>query len=419
MEDQKKAPRKKHSPLVSIVVLAYNHLDYTRQCIESLYKYTSHIDFELITINNGSTDGTKEYFQSLPNKKKISFDENMGVDSAINHGFRMAEGKYTINVSNDLVLTANWLDNLLICAESDEKIGMVVPVCNCASNYQQVNLGYEDLNQMQLIAKNYNISNPLKWQDRLRLVTYACLIRTDIQKAFGGFDEDFNPGGFDDDALSFRVRRAGYRLILAGDTFIHHFGSVTFDPEYKKHDIFTKNRKLFQKKFGVDVWSVCAVDFNVLTLADLNKKGGINILGIGISCGATLLQLKNKLRERGVDDVKLYYISQAEHNLPDLKTICERCEYRWDLNCTGLYPDRTFDYIIVESESRNIPDINWFYRGVTRMLKDGGQLIFTAADEEIFLKALLAAHNIDPDDTEQINRYYYSVSKDAEDWNGE
>lgn len=54
----------------SLVVLAYNQLAYTKLCMDSIYKYSNDVDFEVITVNNGSSDGTREYFNSLPNEKK-------------------------------------------------------------------------------------------------------------------------------------------------------------------------------------------------------------------------------------------------------------------------------------------------------------------------------------------------------------
>lgn len=402
---------KVHTPLVSIVVLAYNHLDYTKLCIESLFKYTSHIDYELITIDNGSTDGTKEFFQSLPNEKKISFDENIGVDKAINYGYRIAEGKFTINVSNDLILTTNWLDNLLICMDSDERIGMVAPVSSYSSNYQQVNLGYKDLDEMQEMAKAFNVSAPEKWEERLRLITYTCLIRTDLQKKLGGFDEAYNPGGFDDDDLCFKVRRMGYKLILATDTFVHHFGSVTFQVEYSKNDILVKNRRLFLERYGVDVWGACFVDFNLLKLAELNKKDPIDILGVGLSCGATLLQLKNRLRAKGCYDTRLWYASEGKKNLRDLQTICEACAYFEDGNPAELYRDQIFDYIIVESDSNKIENCEVFFGGLHKLLKPGGQLIFTIANPKVFLDIFSVLMPKNLSDMKNVNNYYFSVVK--------
>ncbi len=379
----------RHSPLVSIVVLAYNQLHYTKLCIESLFRHTSHIDFELITVNNGSTDGTKEYFDLLPNEKKVNFADNIGVDTAVNSGFKLAEGKYTINVSNDLILTEKWLDNLLLCMESDQKIGMVVPASSYSSNYQQVNLGYTDLDDMQVKAKEFNKSDPHKWEDRLRLITYTCLIRTDLQKELGGFDEDFNPGGFDDDALSFAVRRKGYRLILAMDTFVHHFGSVTFQVEYEKHNLLIRNRLLFASKFGVDAWAACQINFELLKLANVNKSinkdGSVRILGIGDTCGATPLQLKNQLRAAGVDNVELSYISHFQQNITDLQTICQKCYYindPWEFISKDASEAGQYDYIMLERDVMKINDYDKYALALTDYLNPGGQLLFSASNSE-------------------------------------
>lgn len=400
-----------HSPLVTIVVLAYNHLSYTKQCIESLYKYTSHIDFELITINNGSTDGTEEYFNSLPNTKKISFPNNLGVDKAINFGFRAARGKYTLNLSNDIVVTYRWLDNLLTCIESDEQIGMVAPVCNASSNHQQVVLNYTSLEEMQRLAKEYNVSNYKLWEERLKLVTYTCLFRTDVQKAMGGFDEDFNPGAYDDDAISFRIRRAGYKLILAKDTFVHHFGSITFNAEYAKNNLAQRNRQLFYQKFGVNSWQACYIDFNVLNLLDFNGQRDVNILGIGLSYGSTLLQIKNICKRHGSDNIRLFYLSEQENNLTDLKTACEYCIHTDTGNLFSYFGNRLYDYIVVESESDKLKNLETLFMTISELLKAGGQLVCTAADQTLAAKIKGILADLGLINSKSIKDYYLGFLK--------
>lgn len=404
-----------HSPIVSIVVLAYNYLGFTKQCIESLYKYTSHIDFELITINNGSTDGTEEYFNSLPNTKKISFSENIGVDKAINYGFRIAQGKYTLNLSNDIVVTHCWLDNLLTCIESDEQIGMVVPVCNASSNNQQVVLEYHSLNEMQQRAKEYNVSNCRLWEERMKLVTYTCLFRTDVQKALGGFDEDFNPGAYDDDAISFTIRRAGYKLILAKDTFVHHFGSITFNAEYAKNNLAERNRLLFFKKFGVHSWQAGYIDFNVLNLLDFHGQNDINILGIGMSYGTTLLQIKNICKSHGSENIKIFYLSEQEENLTDLKTVCEYCAHSDTDNLFSHFGDRLYDYIIVESESNKLKNIEILFSRLNDLLKEGGQIVCTAADQTLNVKINRIFSSMGFINMKNIKDYYLGFSKPIAD----
>jgi O-antigen biosynthesis protein len=376
--DHSIVPAEDHTPLVSIVLLAYNHLDYTKLCVESLFRYTTNVDYELITVDNGSSDGTREFFESLPNTKKLSFQENIGVDKAVNCGLRAAEGKYSLNLSNDIVVTANWLSNLVACIQSDERIAMVVPVCGASSNNQQVRLPYDSQEQMQQIAQVYNQSNPLLWEERLKLVTYTCLFRSDALQAVGYFDEDFNPGAYDDDAISFQLRRMGYKLILATDTYVHHYGSVTFNAEYTKNDIATRNFNLFIRKFGINSWAACMIDFNVTGIVDYEQKNKINILGTGRSCGSTLLQIKNLLRKKGVLDVSIDYFSEQEGNLPDLKTICRDCVYDPAHPVTHAFGGREYALIVAENETDKLADVGSFYENISDLLAPHGQLITTA-----------------------------------------
>jgi len=399
--------------LVSIIVTAYNQLNYTKQCIENLYKHTPNIRFELITINNGSKDGTAEYFNSLPHKKKISFSENIGVDKAINYGIHMSEGIYTLNLSNDIIVTQNWLENLIICMESDPRIGMVVPTSSYSSNIQQVNLQYDTIDQMHVEAEKFNISNPDMWEDKLRLVTYTCLFRTEILKMIGGFDEDFNPGAFDDDAIGFRMRRAGYRLILAADTFVHHYGSVTFGEEYKKNDLMKRNRKLFEKKFGVDSWLASSINFNLVHILDYsrrNMESPIYILGIGRTCGASLLQIKNFYRKYGQHDVHLCYLAEEEKYITDLKTICTDVVLSNCSKVKKLFGNRKYDIIVVESETEDIENIARFYLDLSEILQENGQIITTAKPTTLpIISSALGASGLTT--SRCMENYYYTFCK--------
>jgi len=369
----------KRPPLVSVVLLAYNHIDFTKKCVESLFQYTKEIDYELITVNNGSEDGTKEYFDSLPNSKKINFPENVGVDKAINAGFRLAEGKYTLNLSNDIVVTSHWLENLVTGMEADEKIAMAVPVCGFSSNNQQVSLQYKSLEEMQRLAEQYNRSNPNLWEERIRLVTYTCLFRTDVQKEIGGFDEDFNPGAYDDDAISFHIRRMGYKLMLASDTYVHHFGSVTFNAEYAKNNLAVRNQALFTQKFGVNSWAAGMIDWNVVNMGNYRRSDEVRILGIGRSCGATLLQIKNMFRKLGTRNAKLFYLSETDGNMADLQSICENCVCASPGDVKHHFGEQLYDLIVVESETDKLENIEQLYEDLCSMLKEDGRIITTAA----------------------------------------
>jgi Predicted glycosyltransferases len=398
--------------LASIVVLAYNHLEYTKQCIESIYRYTSPMNFELITVNNGSTDGTDEYFRNLPNRKKISLPENIGVCKAFNLGFQIAEGKYILNVSNDIVVTTRWLENLIFCMDTDPKVGMIVPICDASCNYQQIELPYRTMDEMQSAAERYNVSNPDLWEERLKLSNYAGIYRGEILRALGGFDEAFNPGSYDDDAICFSIRRLGYKVILAKDTFVHHFGAKTFNEEYEKDkNLLIRNKSLFIEKFGVDPYIAGLIDYNVLNLLSYSGAYDVDILGIGKSFGTTVLQLKNSCKSHGSKNVGLYYLSERLYNMVELKTICSESVCAPVSEIRPRFGSRLYDYIIVESAYGSLPEKEAFFTDLYSLLKANGEIVCTAPDQSALYTIMGIFSRLGADFDSQINYYYLCFSK--------
>ena len=88
---------------VSIIILGFNKVEYTRKCVESSEEFCTQ-NYELILINNGSTDGTKDYFDSIPGAVVIHNDENLGVSAGWNQGLDIASGEYYLILNNDVSL---------------------------------------------------------------------------------------------------------------------------------------------------------------------------------------------------------------------------------------------------------------------------------------------------------------------------
>ena len=93
---------------LSIITLTLNKLEYTKKFIKSLFEYTK--DFELIIVDNGSTDGTVEYLESLDNIKLVKNGENKGFSAGNNQGIAIAEGEYIGFLNNDILLYPNWFE---------------------------------------------------------------------------------------------------------------------------------------------------------------------------------------------------------------------------------------------------------------------------------------------------------------------
>ena len=296
--------RKTYRYKVSIFFQAYNKLDYTKAAIESIYRYTdfSGGDIELITINNGSTDGTREYFESLPNEKKINYQENvLGVYNCPD----IYEGQYRIDFANDIVATPHWLENLLTCIESDENIAMVVPVCGdySISCYQGIHVDYENsfsgIPAMQKFAAQYNRSDPRLWEERTVLMPFLSCWRRELPDA-GIFDCIYTQAEFVDDDISTTMRRTGWKQILLKDTYMHHFGGVTLGAARAKakNNSLDNMRRVYYAKWGVDAWDSRAIypqGSEFMDRVPLHEKA--DILWIEPMYGGSFLTLQQKFRE--------------------------------------------------------------------------------------------------------------------------
>lgn len=371
---------------VTIVICAYNKIEYTQHCIESIIKYTpSYLKYELVILNNGSSDETQTYFQSLKCAKEIKFKKNIRSSKGIHYIF---EGEYVLGVSNDVIVTENYLDNLLKCIKSDSKIAMVVPVTSNISNFQSVHAKYTSLEEMHKFSKKYNVSNPMLWEERTRLCNPICLYKSEIllsSKGVGIADKVFVYSEFTDDALSLRLRRAGYKMILAKDCYCHHFGSITLKDAQIKENTLEKSREIFKKRYGVDAWGVgFCYDSKLIELLNIkHNQLEINILGINSGFGSNPLKIKNMHKELYNVNCNLYYATDDVRYIDDLKLYSKEAKF-YSENIINAYDEikNSFDYIIVEDNSSNIIKNEYSIERLKRKLNEQGCIVIWAKDEE-------------------------------------
>ena len=139
--------RKLKKKKVSIIILTYNQLAFTKDCIESIRKYTKPGSYELIIVDNASTDGTREWLiEQQKNNTDIQVvlnEENLGFPKGCNIGISQSQKKSDILLlNNDTIVTIHWLDNLVTCLESDETIGAVGAISNHQENLQGCDFVY-------------------------------------------------------------------------------------------------------------------------------------------------------------------------------------------------------------------------------------------------------------------------------------
>lgn len=117
----------KLQPLVSIVILNWNGKDRLKKCLNSVKKI-SYSKKEIIVVNNGSTDGSKNFLQKYhPEIKVIELKKNVGYARGKNMGVSKSKGKYILALDNDTAVTSNFLEPLVDAMEKDKSIGIIQP----------------------------------------------------------------------------------------------------------------------------------------------------------------------------------------------------------------------------------------------------------------------------------------------------
>ncbi|MEB3100932.1 glycosyltransferase [Ferviditalea candida] len=244
-------------PKVSIIMLTYNQLDYTKQCISSIIDKTSYPNYELIIVDNNSQDNTQEYLKQVEKRhdqiKVILNEENHGFAGGNNIGLKHATGDYLILLNNDTIVTRGWITGLLKHFDNNPNLGLVGPVTNSIGNEAMIKTEYDSLEDMDNFAYNYTMNSMGELYIAINTLAMFCVAipRTTFEK-IGFLDENYKVGMFEDDDYSLAILRSGYEIACAEDVFIHHFGSVSFkkldDKEYKK--IFDENKDYYEQKWN-------------------------------------------------------------------------------------------------------------------------------------------------------------------------
>jgi GT2 family glycosyltransferase/peptidoglycan/xylan/chitin deacetylase (PgdA/CDA1 family)/glycosyltransferase involved in cell wall biosynthesis len=243
-------------PLVSILIVTYNSQDYIQPCLESVIRNTSYPSYEILIVDNGSSDGTvqllKDHAEAEPRIRVITLPDNKGFAAANNIAARLAKGDYLIFLNIDTMVTPGWVGRLVRHHQNDPSAGVIVPVTNWAGNEARINTDYANYGEMEDFALELAQKN-MGASIELDVAPFFCaLIPREVWTQAGELDERFETGMFEDDDYSIRVRQLSRRIIAAEDCFVHHFGRGSFSKmsstEYRR--IFDQNLRRFEEKWA-------------------------------------------------------------------------------------------------------------------------------------------------------------------------
>ena len=245
-----------YDPEVSVVVLTYNNLDFTRACLASLDEHTNYDHLEIIVVDNASTDGTREFLSkwadAAHNHKLILNDDNRGFAVANNQGLSVACGEYLVLLNNDTYVTPGWVRTLVKHLKRDKSIGLIGPVTNNIGNEARININYGNMSEMLRASTRYTRKHVGKIFP-LRTAAFFCVMMPrNVYDRVGPLDEAFGRGFFEDDDYCRRIEQIGLRIVCAEDVFVHHHLSASFNNlrSQERQALFEQNKAVYEAKWG-------------------------------------------------------------------------------------------------------------------------------------------------------------------------
>lgn len=217
-------------PTATVVIPAWNSWEYTRACLESL-RPTLGVRDEVVVVDNGSVDATPAGLRRYPWARVVTNAENLGFAAGCNRGAAGARGDVVVFLNTDTLVAGRWLDDLLE-PFADPGVGATGPRSNFVSGAQLVEAVPYDptrLPELRRFAREWRDAHRGQVDEVQRLVGFCLAVRRSAYEAVGGFDEGFGIGGYEDDDLCARLVGAGWRLLVASASFVHHHGHKTFE----------------------------------------------------------------------------------------------------------------------------------------------------------------------------------------------
>lgn len=231
----------------AIVILSYNLLDMTRDCIESIRKTTPDSAREIIVVDNASKDNSVAWLKQQKDIKLLCNKENCGFPMGCNQGIRMAEKESDILLlNNDTIMTENALFWLRMGLYENDQVGTTGSVSNYVANGQAVIENRKTKGEYLTFAAKNNVPMETPYVNKASLVGFALLLKRCVLEKTGYLDERFSPGNFEDNDICLRIILGGYRNVLCKNSFIIHWGSKSFGKVPQKYNTLLETN---QKKF--------------------------------------------------------------------------------------------------------------------------------------------------------------------------
>ncbi len=254
-------------PLVSIIIVHYKNINILFECLRSIEKYTSRIDYEVVVVNNAE-DPLSIGDLKIKSLRIVNNYENYGYGKGVNIGFSYSVGRYIFILNPDCILISNVIRQLLYYLNNDTSIGIVAPMLLNRHRVKYMQIGIKELNPIRsiivlsflsklvffrsIVTNYWNTNSEFDTPVSVDLVAGSVfLISRQLFLKLNGFDEKFFLY-FEEVDLCKRVKDLGYEIVIYPKIKIIHIWKATTPKIKKIKTIFENSRRYyFRKHYGL------------------------------------------------------------------------------------------------------------------------------------------------------------------------
>jgi GT2 family glycosyltransferase len=266
-------------PDLSIILVCWNNKTYLEPCLKSLYEKEMHHTFDVIVVDNGSTDGSQEMLQEkFPQVNIIQNDHNLGLGKASNQGIVATTGKFILLLNNDTIVNGQSFDKMIDFMERNTEAGAVGgKLLNPDGSIQACFNKFSTLMEEFLIATRLGeilqVGYPsTTCEEGVRSVDWigsACLmLRRTALEIVGLLDEEYFIYG-DEADLQYRLKKAGWQIFYIPEVTTVHYGGRSMDRWRRRKMVYRGKLLFYQKNYGTLQTVTLRFIFGILSLAKL------------------------------------------------------------------------------------------------------------------------------------------------------
>jgi GT2 family glycosyltransferase len=246
------------APLVSIIIAVHNHLEYTYNCLLSILNHTQKIEYEIILINDCSSDQTAQFMnEKIRHITYLENSQNLGFLRSCNKAATYAKGKYIVLLNNDTQVRPDWLTHMISVFDNDINAGLVGCKLIYPYGLLQEAGGLVNVNGEPSNYGRFDDPKQFKY-NYLRQTDYCSGAAVMLSKAdfdsIGKFDEQYAPAYYEDTDLCFAVRyKLNKKVFYQPLSEIIHFEGISSGKTIKKGSIKEYqviNAEKFKKKWA-------------------------------------------------------------------------------------------------------------------------------------------------------------------------